>query len=213
LLLSFAEGIDKLQQQFFERANQGGRVEAEHCVYNSKDCKGKDDAERRIAALAKHALTSSIARLPRDRPNDDIGRLRDRNISGSSQMEGIVMASQKAQAASSSRTGEVSINLDKLNTALQGAIAESLHQLAQETRGTAKIAVVKTVAPAEAEGIQIYEDDPFLQAVAGSSPIAADPIRIDEPSDTQALLQTQIIGQQPDPEVYQPGAFALRRYA
>ena len=60
------------------------------------------------------------------------------------------MASQKGQVVSSARIGEVSINLDKLNNALQGAIAESLRQLTQETRGTAKIAVVKTVAPAEA---------------------------------------------------------------
>jgi hypothetical protein len=125
-------------------------------------------------------------------------------------MEEMVMASQKAQVVSSSKTGEVSINLDKLNTALQGAIAESLRQLAQETRGPAKIAVVKTVAPAEAERIQIYEDDPFLEVVAGSSPVPADPIRIDEPTDTQTLLQTQIIEQQPDPEVYQPSTPEFR---
>jgi len=120
------------------------------------------------------------------------------------------MASQKAQVASSSRTGEVSINLDKLNTALQGAISESLRQLAQEPRGTAKITVVKTVAPAEAERIQTYEDDPFVEAVAGSNPVAADPIRIDEPTNTQPLLQTQIIGQQPDPDVYQPSTPEFR---
>ncbi len=98
------------------------------------------------------------------------------------------MASQKAQAVSSSKAGEVSINLDKLNAALQGAIAESLRQLAQEPRGTAKIAVVKTVVPAEveAERIQIYEDDPFLEAVAGSRPVPAGPRPADEPSNTQA---------------------------
>jgi hypothetical protein len=125
-------------------------------------------------------------------------------------MEGMIMASQKAQVVSSSKTGEVSINLDKLNIALQGAIAESLRQLTQETRGPAKIAVVKTVAPAEAERIQIYEDDPFLEAVAGESPVPADPIRIDEPTDAQTLLQTKIIEQQPDPEVYQPSTPEFR---
>jgi hypothetical protein len=125
-------------------------------------------------------------------------------------MEGMVMASQKGQVVSSARAGEVSINLDKLNNALQGAIAESLRQLTQETRGTAKIAVVKTVAPAEAERIQIYEDDPFLEAVAGSSPVPADPVRVDESSDAQTLLQTQIIGQQPDPEIYQPSTAEFR---
>ena len=121
------------------------------------------------------------------------------------------MASQKAQVLSSPKTGEVSINLDKLNATLQGAIAISLRQLAQETRGTAKIAVVKTVAPAEAEAeIQIYVDDPFLEAVAGSSPVPEDPIRVDEPTNTQALLQTHIIEQQPDPEVYQPSTAEFR---
>lgn len=122
------------------------------------------------------------------------------------------MASQKAHAVSSLKAGEVSISLDKLNAALQGAIAESLRQLAQEPRGTAKIAVVKTVAPAEveAERIQIYEDDPFLEAVGTSSPVIADPIRTEEPSDTQTLLQTQIVEQQPDPEVYQPSTAEFR---
>lgn len=122
------------------------------------------------------------------------------------------MASQKAQAVSSSKAGEVSINLDKLNAALQAAIAGSLRQLAQESRGTAKFAVLKTVAPAEveAERILIYEDDPFLEAVAGSSPVLADPIRTEEPSDTQTLLQTQIIEQQPEPEVYQPSTAEFR---
>jgi hypothetical protein len=123
-------------------------------------------------------------------------------------MEGMVMASHKGQAASSSKTGEVSVSLDKLN-----AIAESFRQLTQETRGPAKMSVVRTAAPAEAaegERILIYEDDPFLETVAGSSPVPADPIPIDEPSDTQALLQIQIIGQQPDPEVYQPSTAEFR---
>jgi hypothetical protein len=110
----------------------------------------------------------------------------------------------KGPVASSSKTGEVSVNLDKLATALQGAIADSLHRLAQETRGAAK-----TVAAAAGQ-IQIYEDDPFLEAVAGSNPVPADPIRTDVPTNTQALLQTQIIGPQPDPEVYDPSAPEFR---
>ena len=115
------------------------------------------------------------------------------------------MASQKGQVVSSSKTGEVSINLDKLATALQAAIADALHRLAQETRGAAK-----TVAVAAGRKIQIYEDDPFLEAVAGSSPVPADPIRTDVPTNTQTLLQTQIIGQQPDPEVYDPSTPEFR---
>jgi hypothetical protein len=122
------------------------------------------------------------------------------------------MASPKGQVASSSKTGEVSINLDKLTTTLQGVIAESLRQLAQETRGPTKTAAAeKTVAAAEAaEQVQIYEDDPFLEAVAGASPVPADPIRNDDPTNTQTLLQTQIIQQQSDPEVYQPSTPEFR---
>lgn len=122
------------------------------------------------------------------------------------------MASQKAQAVSSSKAGEVSINLDKLNAALQGAIAESLRQLAQEPRGTPKISVVKTVPPAEveAERIQIYEDDPFLEAVAGSRPVPAEPLPADEPTNTQASLQIQIIDAEPDPEIYEPSTPEFR---
>jgi len=119
-------------------------------------------------------------------------------------MEGVIMA--KGPVASSSKRGEVSVNLDKLATALQAAIADSLHQLAQETRGAAK-----TVAAA-AGRIQIYEDDPFLEAVSGSSPVPADPIRTDVPTNTQALLQTQIIGPQPDPEVYDPSTPEFRHW-
>src|SRR6516164_9498389 len=119
-------------------------------------------------------------------------------------MEGVVMA--KGPVASSSKRGEVSINLDKLATALQAAIADALHQLAQETRGAAK-----TVAAAAGK-IQIYEDDPFLEAVSGSSPVPADPIRTDVPTNTQTLLQTQIIGPQPDPEVYDASTPEFRHW-
>jgi hypothetical protein len=111
------------------------------------------------------------------------------------------MASQKQH----SKTGEVSVNLDKLATALQGAIADSLNRLAQEPRGAAKTA-------AAAGKIQIYEDDPFLEAVAGSAPVPADPTRTDVPSNTQTLLQTQIIGQQPDAEIYDASTPEFRHW-
>jgi hypothetical protein len=120
------------------------------------------------------------------------------------------MASQKGQLPSSKK-GEVSINLDKLNTALQEAIADSLRRLTPETRGETRAetrGAAKTVAAAGT--IQIYEDDPFLEAVAGSNPVPADPIRTDVPDNTQALLQTQIIGQQPDPDVYDPSTAEFR---
>ena len=48
LLFSSVEGIDKSQQQFFELASQRAGAPAEHCNYV-----GEDDAERRVAALAK----------------------------------------------------------------------------------------------------------------------------------------------------------------
>jgi hypothetical protein len=48
LLFSSVEGIDKGQQQFFELASQRAAAPAEHRVYV-----GEDDAERRVAALAK----------------------------------------------------------------------------------------------------------------------------------------------------------------
>ena len=48
LLFSSVEGIDKRQQQFFGLASQRAGVPAERCVYVSED-----DAERRVAALAK----------------------------------------------------------------------------------------------------------------------------------------------------------------
>ena len=47
LPFSSVEGVDKGQQQFFELASQRAGV-PEHCVYV-----GEDDAERRVAALAK----------------------------------------------------------------------------------------------------------------------------------------------------------------
>ena len=65
--------------------------------------------------------------------------------------EGVVMANQKGQLASRSKTvgGEVSIDLNKLSTVLQAAIADALQRLAQgeardgvalETRRAAKTA-------------------------------------------------------------------------
>ena len=47
-LFSSVEGVDKGQQQFFELASQRAGVPAEHRVYV-----GEDDAERRVAVLAK----------------------------------------------------------------------------------------------------------------------------------------------------------------
>jgi len=122
----------------------------------------------------------------------------------------MIMASQKAQVVPISKTSEVPINLDKLNAALQGAISEALRQVSQDMRGPAKPAAAEK-AVAAAEKIQIYEDDPFLEAVAGSIPIPADPVRTDEPTNTQASLQTQIVDPQPAADIY-PTSTAEFRY-
>jgi hypothetical protein len=58
--------------------------------------------------------------------------------------------------------------------------------------------------------IQIWEDDPFLVAVAGSDPVPAEPIDVESPENDQPLLQTQIKEQQPDPEIYQLGTAEFR---
>jgi FMN phosphatase YigB (HAD superfamily) len=48
LLFSSVEGIDKSQSQFFELAAQRSGTQPEQCVYV-----GENEAERRVAALAK----------------------------------------------------------------------------------------------------------------------------------------------------------------
>ncbi len=126
------------------------------------------------------------------------------------------MANQKGQLASRSKTvgGEVSIDLNKLSTVLQAAIADALQRLAQgeardgvalETRRAAK-----TAAGAARGEIQIFEDDPFLQAVAGSDPVHAVSIPADVPNNTQPSLQTHPIEQQPAPELYDPSTAEFR---
>ena len=126
------------------------------------------------------------------------------------------MANQKGQLASRSKTvgGEVSIDLNKLSTVLQATIADALQRLAQgeardgvalETRRAAK-----TAAGAARGEIQIFEDDPFLQAVAGSDPVHAVSIPADVPNNTQPSLQTHPIEQQPAPELYDPSTAEFR---
>jgi hypothetical protein len=63
-------------------------------------------------------------------------------------------------------------------------------------------------APAPAEvgtQIRVWEDDPFLTAVAGSDPVPAEPIEEDVPTNDHELLQTKIDGDQPDPGQFDPG--------
>jgi hypothetical protein len=120
------------------------------------------------------------------------------------------MATQKGQPGSRSKAvgGEVSINLNKLSAALQAAIGDAIQRLAEaEAKGGAAHETrrgAKAAAEAAAGQIQIWEDDPLLQAVAGSDPVHADPIASSVPNNTQPSLQTHIIEERPDPEIYDP---------
>jgi hypothetical protein len=111
------------------------------------------------------------------------------------------MASQKGQAAGLPKTNEVPIDVERLKAALYDAIAASLPQAVQAPRGAAQPAAPEK--PGLAEKIQIYEDDPFLEAEANAQPVPADPIRTDEPTNQQASLQVEIIGSRPEPDIYQ----------
>ncbi|WP_407158167.1 hypothetical protein [Bradyrhizobium sp. STM 3557] len=108
----------------------------------------------------------------------------------------------KGQVVTISKTSELPIDVDKLKAAVQEAIAASLVQAAQATRAPPQPEAAEKAATAER--IQIYEDDPFLEAVANASPVAADPVRTGEPTNRQDLLQIQIVDPQPDPEIYEP---------
>lgn len=129
------------------------------------------------------------------------------------------MATQKGQPPSRSKTvgGEVPVNLGKLSTALQAAIEDIVERLAQGDGkgGTAVDTRRSTKAPAEPAAavgvqIQIWEDDPFLHTVAGADPVPAEPIPVDVPENSQPLLQTHIVEQQPDPELYDPSTPEFR---
>jgi hypothetical protein len=117
--------------------------------------------------------------------------------------------------------GEVSVNPNKLKAALQAAlqtaVADAFQALAQEEgqdespRDGAR-PVKAPVKPAAEEAVQIrtFEDDPFLEAVDGADPVEAEPISVDEPVNGQPLLQTHIVGHQPDPGSFDPATPAFR---
>jgi len=123
------------------------------------------------------------------------------------------MATTKGPTASKSKTtgGEVSLNLNNLKTALQAAVAE-LERLTQESgkADTAGKAAPSGAAEGAADQIQIWDDDPFLEAVAGADPVLADPIKADVPHNDQPLLQTQIVDQQSDSGIFDPSTPEFR---
>jgi hypothetical protein len=123
------------------------------------------------------------------------------------------MPPAKGPTASKSKTtgGEVPLNLNKLKMALQAAVAE-LQRLTQESgkADTAGKAAPRDAAEGAAGQIQIWEDEPFLEAVAGADPVHADPIKVDVAKNDQPLLQTQIVDQQPDPGIFDPSTPEFR---
>jgi hypothetical protein len=126
----------------------------------------------------------------------------------------MVMATTKGQMASKAKTkaptGEVAVNVVKLKSLLLSAINDAFQQLANEAKGEvdgkprpAGKAPSK-VALEEAIQFQIWEDDPFLEAVDGTDPVPAEPIAVDEPQNDQPSLQTQILDPEPAPGLFQP---------
>jgi hypothetical protein len=118
------------------------------------------------------------------------------------------MATQKGRLAARPKPagGEVSVNLGKLSTALQSAIADVFQRLTQESIKEEPAGKAPPRAAAEVGQIQIWEDEPLLEAVAGSDPVAAEPITVDVPENDQPLLQIQIVEQQPAPHSYPPSS-------
>jgi hypothetical protein len=120
------------------------------------------------------------------------------------------MATTKGPTTTKAKTagGEVSVNLNKLKTALQAAVAE-LQRLTQES-GKADAAGKAGAAAGAGVKIQIWEDEPFLKAMAGADPVAAEPITVDGPENGQPLLQTHILDEQPDPGIFDPSSPEFR---
>ena len=123
------------------------------------------------------------------------------------------MTTTKGPTASKSKTtgGEVSLDLNNLKTALQAAVAE-LERLTQESgkADTAGKAAPSGAAEGAADQIQIWDDEPFLEAVAGADPVLANPIKADVPHNDQPLLQTQIVDQQSDSGIFDPSTPQFR---
>jgi hypothetical protein len=104
--------------------------------------------------------------------------------------------------------GEVSINVNRLRMELQSAIADALQRVAQEEPSVVEARrggrPPRPTPPSTGLQIQIWEDDPFMEAVAGSDPVDAQPLAVDPPEDNQPL-QSRILDPEPAPGVYQPG--------
>jgi hypothetical protein len=108
--------------------------------------------------------------------------------------------------------GEVLINANQLKKLVQETLTEVLQRFTKESAGNGQSVLTPSsrVATGTAVQIQIWEDDPFLEAVAGADPVPAEPITVDVPENTQPLLQTKILDSQPDPGIYDPSTAEFR---
>ena len=129
--------------------------------------------------------------------------------------KGTSMATAKTQPVSKSKPagGEITVSPRKLREELTALVDDVVDRLTQDdgivdARRTPK----GPTRPAQAVGvqIQIWEDDPFLEAGAGADPVPAEPIPSDVPDNTQPLLQTHMVEQQPDPDIYDPSTAEFR---
>jgi hypothetical protein len=119
------------------------------------------------------------------------------------------MASSKTQPTARSKPAgaETPVNLKQLKL-----IVEDLQRWLQESRQDEPAAEGRAAARAPARpavaGVQIriWEDDPILHAVGEGEPEEADPSTDDLPQNNHPLLQTQILQQQPAPDIYPPSS-------
>lgn len=105
-------------------------------------------------------------------------------------------------------TNELAPKSNKLdgNESVLQAIKELLERgVTASTRAKVKTSRPYSKSPTE-EGVQIliWEDDPFLSAVIGSQPVPAEPIAVEAPINEHERLQTEILGDQPDADTYDP---------
>lgn len=96
-----------------------------------------------------------------------------------------------------------------LKALVESAVAQALKQALGGKSAPRSAGAKATKAPypsAVEEGvqIQIWEDDPFLEATNGLEPVAAEVIPVDEPANEHPLLRTTILGDQPDAALYEP---------
>jgi hypothetical protein len=123
------------------------------------------------------------------------------------------MATSKGPTASRPKTadGEIPVSPTRLRAEIQSLIEDAVRRLTQEGGKeepggeTRKGAKPPRAIPEAGVQIHVWEDDPFLEAVDGTDPVAAKPISADVPVNDHELLQTQTAEPRPDPDLFEPG--------